>query len=457
MEKFVDKLIELITGGLFFEYPALIPVAIAVVTVVIAYRWYKYLWDSKGKRGFDLWRSVAAAGVAVASVLSLVGWLYYRFWGLPPSFTDDQIGILIAEVPDQSNREQQNAYQNALRFRVQHNSELHDVAKVRLMERPLPPDAEAQQATAVTIGRWLRAAFVLRPFVVEGTQELWLTVVNPQSIFESESRLGKFSSSQLADLDELRLPADITQLAEVTLALTLSKHGSYKEAAAILRNVLASEYLPEAARSRWALDFLRGNILFASRNFDEAAEEYKQTLRLRPDYAAAYNNLGNVLTHQDQYDDAIIEYKKALSLNPAHSIAQNNLGIALAQEGQAAAAMDAFKKALSLNPNYNPAHYNLGLALSHQGKYADAAAEYEKAISLKPDDADAYNNLGLTMAHQGQYAAAIDDFKKAISLNPNDAAAHLNLAKSLAQEGQADAAAEYEKGISLKPDNANVH
>jgi hypothetical protein len=157
--------------------------------------------------------------------LSVIGWLIYRYCFLPPPFTDDEIGILIAEVPDQKNHEQQSAYQNTIRGRVQSDEQLREIVKVRLIERPLPPDADAQQAEALRIGRWLRASFVLRPFAVEGTQEPWLTVVNPQDIFQPEASLGQFSSKQLATLDTLPLPDNLAQLAETAVAATLALRG----------------------------------------------------------------------------------------------------------------------------------------------------------------------------------------------------------------------------------------
>src|SRR5216683_8332929 len=108
------------------------------------------------------------------------------------------------------------------------------------------------------MGRWLRAAFVLRPFVVESTQEPRVTVVNPQNIFQPEASLGKFSSPQLATLDSLPLPEDLAQLAETALALALNERHSYKEAAQVLGDVFRSPNLPDAAPGRGALHFLRG-------------------------------------------------------------------------------------------------------------------------------------------------------------------------------------------------------
>jgi tetratricopeptide (TPR) repeat protein len=262
----------------------------------------------------------------------VIGWLFFRYWGLAPAFTDDEIGILVAEVPDQTNREQQVAYQNALRLRFKNNKELREVVKVGLIERPLPPDADDQQAEAVKIGRWLRAAFVLRPFVVEGVQEPWLTVVNPENMFQPESSLGKFSNPQLAILETLPLPEDLMQLAEVASALALTKRHSYRDSAQILAEVLASKYLPDAAGNRWVLNFLRGNDLEELGNLPGAVAEYKETIRLKPDDAPAHTDLGAALDDQGQYADAITEDKEAIRLEPDDPHPHYNLGVALAQK-----------------------------------------------------------------------------------------------------------------------------
>jgi hypothetical protein len=137
----IAPILPVISGGAFFKYPELKWYVIAVITAIYCLLRRKYLWDYRGKRGFDLWRSVIAATAVVGSLFVVFdGWLVYRYWGLPwRAFTENQIGILVAEVPDQPNREQQEAYQNALRLCVQKNQELGEVVKVRLIERPLPP------------------------------------------------------------------------------------------------------------------------------------------------------------------------------------------------------------------------------------------------------------------------------------------------------------------------------
>jgi tetratricopeptide (TPR) repeat protein len=48
----------------------------------------------------------------------------------------------------------------------------------------------------------------------------------------------------------------------------------------------------------------------------EAIEEYREALRLKPDYVDAHNNLGTAYAMQGRIDEAIGEYKQALRLTP---------------------------------------------------------------------------------------------------------------------------------------------
>src|SRR5208283_5428753 len=255
---------------------------------------------------------------------------------------------------------------------------------------PLPPDADAQQAEALKIGHWLRASFVLRPFVVEGTQEPWLTVVNPQNMFQPESSLGKFSSPQLAALDKLPLPEDLALLAETALAFALSVRHSDKEAAWILDEVLKSPTLPDAALSRWALHETRGEDLLDAKETREAITEFREVIRLRPDDPVAYNNLGLALDISGQPNLAVAEYREAIRLKPDDANAHTNLANVLAESGKLGNAIAEFTEAIRLDPGDVEAYTGLGNAHVESGQLDAAITEYRAAIRLKPDDADAH-------------------------------------------------------------------
>ena len=104
-----------------------------------------------------------------ACVVCLVGLpLFYRYWGAPEAFGSNEIGILVAEVPGDTRREQQNSYAMAIRSLTASTPDLADVVKVRLLERPLPADPDQQHKVATSIGRRLRASLVLRAVPVSG-------------------------------------------------------------------------------------------------------------------------------------------------------------------------------------------------------------------------------------------------------------------------------------------------
>ena len=49
---------------------------------------------------------------------------------------------------------------------------------------------------------------------------------------------------------------------------------------------------------------------------DEAIAEYREAIRLKPDFAEAHNNLGNALQAKGKLDEAIAEYREAIRLKP---------------------------------------------------------------------------------------------------------------------------------------------
>ncbi|GAC1460642.1 MAG: tetratricopeptide repeat protein [Chamaesiphon sp.] len=66
-----------------------------------------------------------------------------------------------------------------------------------------------------------------------------------------------------------------------------------------------------------------------------------------------YNGLGYAYFAQEQYDLAIRNYKEALKLNPEYVICFNNLGHAYERKKLTAQALQAYEDALKYDPN-NP-------------------------------------------------------------------------------------------------------
>ena len=419
----------------------------------------RYRWN-KGHRDLDLFWDRWVLVVFLVGVVFFPGYYYYRYryWGLPPSFEKGEIGILIGEVPGDTNQQQQAAYAREVRALVQKTPGLGAVIKIKMLERPLPADPQEQQAKALQWGRWLRATFVLRPNVVGDFQEPWITVVDQPEFSTVEAPMGKFQSAQLANLDQLPLPSNLLLLARCALALAFYRQGSYEHVAGELQDVLAAQGLPELAPSRSYLTLTYANALYLLRKNDEAITQFKRSIALKPGSAEAHNNLGVALDEKHDLDGAIAEYREALRLKPEDAEAHYNLGIALRDKHDLDGAMAECREALRLKPHLAEAHNNLGNALRDKHDLDGAITEYREALRLKPDSAEVHNNLGNVLRDKRDLDGAMAEYRKALRLKPGLAEAHINLGVALHEKGDPDGAlAEYRAALRLKPDFAEAH
>ena len=76
--------------------------------------------------------------------------------------------------------------------------------------------------------------------------------------------------------------------------------------------------------------------LYRAGKFPESIGAARQALKLRPDYAAAWNNIMSAYNAISDWDNAIAAGEKAVSLDPGSQLARNNL--AAARDGKAHAA-----------------------------------------------------------------------------------------------------------------------
>ena len=101
------------------------------------------------------------------------------------------------------------------------------------------------------------------------------------------------------------------------------------------------------------------------------------------------------LASSDRPDEAKDNFQQAIKLNPNDAITYINLGNLFDQQGDTLQARTAYQKATELNPKNFHAHYNLGLLLSEQGNLKEAEAELLKAKQLMPNDTDAIYQYNL--------------------------------------------------------------
>jgi tetratricopeptide (TPR) repeat protein len=231
------------------------------------------------------------------------------------------------------------------------------------------------------------------------------------------------------------------------------------------------------------------------RKLDEAAAEFKEAARLKPDFVAAYCRLGQAI-HQshlfrlihDCPEDEVDAYQRAIQINP--SCAEPYARLARASvpsngfsdhDERLAAAERLYKQALSIDSNYVDALRGLsGIYLwqhrdseflqqckfilqldpenastnqtlveyAYDGSQRGQVEEiYRELIRGKPGEVALYRSLGKALRFLGRDGVAIDVLKQALSLSLDDPEIHYELGLAYLRSGDQDDALEEYKAL----------
>lgn len=208
----------------------------------------------------------------------------------------------------------------------------------------------------------------------------------------------------------------------------------------------------DCTAGNWVAHGNLGDALAARGRVGEAVAQYREALRIRPDFVETRNSLGAALARLGLDGEAMAQYRKILECRPDHAAALNNIGLVLAGRGQDDEAIEYYRRALEIEPDYADAHCNLGFVLAKRGLADQALDQYRKALAVKPGHAEAHNNLGNVLRERGQFDGAIEHYRTALKSRPAFALAHNGLGAALFQKGLADEGiAHLQKAVALDP------
>ena len=131
-----------------------------------------------------------------------------------------------------------------------------------------------------------------------------------------------------------------------------------------------------------------------------AIADYNQAIKIKPDYAYAYNNRGSAKDDLGDYQGAIADYNQAINIKPDYADAYNNRGIAKKNLGDKQGAIADYNQAINIKPDYALAYNNRGVAKSDLGDNQGAIADYNQAAQL-------YSQQG----NMEEYRKALDRIK----------------------------------------------
>ena len=193
----------------------------------------------------------------------------------------------------------------------------------------------------------------------------------------------------------------------------------------------------------------------------EALAEFKEVVRLNPDYPDGHVGLGVELGRLPGHrDEAIAAYERAIAIRPEIPEAQYNLGLILSSmPGRAAEAVAHYEAALRTRPNHPETHANLAdLLAKSPERVPEAVAHYLEALRLRPGFVAVHCRLAYLLSRQpGKQDEALAHYAEALRLDPDYIDAHNGLAIAYVMMGRpADARREWETVLRLDPKQESV-
>lgn len=135
----------------------------------------------------------------------------------------------------------------------------------------------------------------------------------------------------------------------------------------------------------------------------EAWALYERAVRLSPDCAIAYNNLGVVFMELGYHDKAVASCRQAVAFQPQRADYMLNLACAYQYAGDLELALSFCRKVVDLDPQRPEAYYNWASVLREMNCVEEAIGRIRQALALKPDFEEARWPLAHLYLLNGQY------------------------------------------------------
>ncbi|RMH72228.1 MAG: tetratricopeptide repeat protein [Gemmatimonadetes bacterium] len=228
----------------------------------------------------------------------------------------------------------------------------------------------------------------------------------------------------------------------------LYKQERYEEAEKAFQTAI--DQFPNYADAHYSLARLYHRL----KRYEEAEEEYKQvTFMINPSDVRARTTYGFFLKDRRRFKEAEHQYRQAIRIDPDFALAHLSLGVLLYQTGKYQEAVAEYRKAIEVDQKNPRAHLNLGKVYQVLAQYQiysldDAEREFQRAIELNPNYAEAHNSLGGLLYNQGRLDEAEYHFRRAIEANSNLSSAHYNLTLVFEKRGENAKAVEHWEAIA---------
>lgn len=194
--------------------------------------------------------------------------------------------------------------------------------------------------------------------------------------------------------------------------LTHAQVGRWRDSETLFLHTLGVTSGNYAIHTFWAGALLREGRLV------EAREQYREALRIQPDFPKGHHLYGLALERAGKPELALDAYQEALRVQPDLARAHVQLGLLLAKTGEAEAALDHLRAALRVEPENAGAHFGTGLVHFERGELDLAREAFERAGLIPPAFGEQLYERAVAKMRAGSRAEAEADLRTLVHLEP---------------------------------------
>jgi predicted Zn finger-like uncharacterized protein len=153
-------------------------------------------------------------------------------------------------------------------------------------------------------------------------------------------------------------------------------------------------------------------------HYQDAIDEFKQALKIKPDYAEALEAMGDAQAENNEFLPAIERYEAAYNANSSLVELLGKIGDSQQKLGAHQKAIDAFRRHLAADPAATADYYKIGASYDELGKRQEAIKSYLEATKKDKENAMPWFRLGYDYKELGKNKDAVHALKEYLRLNP---------------------------------------
>jgi len=178
------------------------------------------------------------------------------------------------------------------------------------------------------------------------------------------------------------------------------------------------EHLLRTAANDWSVHLVAGITLRLDGVYEEALEQFNQSLKLNPSNAPIiYNHRARVYQYQNQLELADEELEKGLTLEPKHPLLRTSVAYQRMRQGDSRQAIEVLEAVIRDDDSMRIAYPTLAMCYVQVGERKRAASLItEDSLSAAEADSEMAYRLATYFAVEGDESEALHWLRRAIYL-----------------------------------------